>query len=525
MTLGDRIYNLRTRAGLSRDAVAQKCSVSSQSVQKWESDHAKPSVDKLIVLSQILNVSLDELLTGCGERAKEERHRSGVRPDYTSLHPWELYSEQLMTEFRQCSEEGLKIGEYEELFKAVSKLPNGEYKERLADVIYDIVSGAPSREDYDFYEPNDLESIKKCRAAVLPQRRSPDKKLLRDKISGAWYGRICGCFLGKPVEGIKSGELGILLRETGNYPMHRYIRHSELSDELLGRVGRWIDSGCYADLIKCAPADDDTNYTVLYQELIEKYGRDFTSRNVAEFWLDKQPKRAYCTAERVAFCNFVKGFVPPASAEYKNPFREWIGAQIRADYFGYINPGDPETAADMAYRDAVVSHTKNGIYGEMFAAALIAVAAVENDIKEAIVSALKFVPQKSRFVRSVMGVVGDFDAGLSESECFSKIHSRWNEYESHDWCHVLSNAEIVTAALLYGNGDYAKTVCRAVQTGFDTDCNAATAGSVIGMMRGISAVGNEWTSPLNGKLDTQIFGVGKADIGERIELTLKHIEK
>lgn len=524
MTLGNRIYDFRKKAGLTRDDVAQKCSVSSQSVQKWESDHAKPSVDNLIILSQILNVSLDELLTGCTERVRDEKRRAGVRPDYPSLHPWELYSEELMVEFRQSREEGIDIDEYEELFKAVSHLPGGEYKERIADVMFDIVSRTPLKKDYEFDEPSELDEIKMCRGTV-PEKRSVDKSRLRDKIAGAWYGRICGCFLGKPVEGVRNPELGILLRETENYPMHRYIKRSDLSDELLGRVGSWLGKNMYADISECAPADDDTNYTVLYQELIEKYGRDFTSKNVADIWLDRQPKNAYCTAERAAFCNFVKGFAPPASAEYKNPYREWIGAQIRGDYFGYINPGDPETAADMAYRDACVSHTKNGIYGEMFISALISEAAVENDIRKAILSSLNFVPQRSRFIRSVMTVVNDFDGGVSENECFSKIHSRWDEHEGHDWCHVLSNIEIVTAALLYGGGDYTKTVCRAVQTGFDTDCNAATAGSVIGMMKGISAVGREWTDPIHGKLDTQIFGVGKVNIDDRIELTLKHIEK
>ena len=105
------------------------------------------------------------------------------------------------------------------------------------------------------------------------------------------------------------------------------------------------------------------------EQVIEKYGRDFTPFDVSRAWLAYQPKDAYCTAERVAFCNFVKGFEPPESAIYKNPYREWIGAQIRADYFGYINPGNPELAAEMAWRDASISHTKNGIYGEMFVAA------------------------------------------------------------------------------------------------------------------------------------------------------------
>lgn len=80
MTLGNRIYDFRKKAGLTRDDVAQKCSVSSQSVQKWESDHAKPSVDNLIILSQILNVSLDELLTGCTERVRDENAGRASNP-------------------------------------------------------------------------------------------------------------------------------------------------------------------------------------------------------------------------------------------------------------------------------------------------------------------------------------------------------------------------------------------------------------------------------------------------------------
>lgn len=93
------------------------------------------------------------------------------------------------------------------------------------------------------------------------------------------------------------------------------------------------------DEVSAMPMDDDTNYVVLAQILVDTYGRDFTPYDVSRVWLDYQKKDAYCTAERVAYRNFINGYVPPQSACYQNPFREWIGAQIRGDYYGYVNPG------------------------------------------------------------------------------------------------------------------------------------------------------------------------------------------
>ena len=206
------------------------------------------------------------------------------------------------------------------------------------------------------------------------------------------------------------------------------------------------------------PVDDDTNYVVLAQEVVEKYGRNFTSYDVSRAWLTLQSKDAYCTAERVAFCNFVKGFEPPESAKYKNPYREWIGAQIRGDYFGYINPGNPEIAAKMAFRDVSISHVKNGIYGEMFVVAMLAVAACTNDIKDIILGGLAQIPYTSRLYEAVTVILSDFENGVSQKECFISIHKRYNEYDGHDWCHTISNAMIVIAALLYGNGDFGKSI-------------------------------------------------------------------
>ncbi len=267
-----------------------------------------------------------------------------------------------------------------------------------------------------------------------------------------------------------------------------------------------------------------TQITQLAQLIFEKHGSNFTSEDVAEAWVAYQPKDAYCTAERVAFCNFIKGYRPPQSAVRKNPYREWIGAQIRADYWGYINPGNPEKAAEMAYRDASVSHVKNGIYGEMFVAAMVATASVTKDVENIILSGLAQIPHTSRLYEEIMHIYGMYKDAVCQKEVFGYIHSHYNEGEGYGWCHTISNAMIVTAALLYGKGDFSKSICMAVETGFDTDCNGATVGSILGMVGGINSIGDVWKKPFNDTLDTSIFGVGKVSIAQRAEITIKHIE-
>lgn len=522
MTIGKSINKLRTNANMSQEQFADLFSVSQQSVQKWETDAATPELSKLVSIAKYFGVSLDALILGNGNRIVEElKSTREIKPQYQNLEMWEFYSSYILNEYRQSIEEGLDIEQYSEVFKAVSLLPNNEIKKKLGDVLFSVISGAKQIKDYKYTEPSDLDSIKELRAPY--SYNTSGIKDIEKKIKGAWFGRICGCMLGKPIECIRTDELIPFLKETDNYPMHRYIYKSELSNEILSKYKFSFASRMYADEIDGMPIDDDTNYTVLAQVLIEKYGKDFTPYDVSRVWLDYQPKNAYCTAERIAFRNFVKGYVPPESAIYKNPFREWIGAQIRADYFGYINPGNPEFAAEMAWRDASISHTKNGIYGEMFVAAMLAVAAETDSFEDIIKGGLAQIPCTSRLYESVVEVLNGFKNGVGQKEAFEKIHKKYDEYTDHGWCHTISNAMIVTAALLYGNGDYGKSICMAVETGFDTDCNGATVGSIIGMARGIDNITEYWTKPINDTLHTSIFGVGTVKISDRVQLTLKHI--
>lgn len=430
------------------------------------------------------------------------------------------YADGILTEYRQSRDEGLDIQKYEALFHEVGKMAAVDpYKIMLSDTLFEIVAEAPMREDYPFKEPSSLDEIRALRIPYpLNFSKEYTQEMLKEKISGAWYGRICGCILGKPAEGTRFAELQKFLKDSGNNPMYRYIKRADI------HYKSTIRTSCLADEMAFAPWDDDTNYVVIAQVLIEKYGRDFTSEDVLNVWLEKQPMSSYFTAEKTALLNYVNGLRPPMTAVFKNPYREWIGAQIRGDYFGYINPGNPEKAAELAYRDASISHVKNGIYGEMFVAAMLAAAAVTDDMEEIIRVGLSQIPSTSRFYASIDRLLSDYRNGVSREEIFRNIHTEWDDRDGYDWCHTISNAMIVAASLLYGKKDFGKSICMAVENGFDTDCNGATVGSVIGMILGENGIEDEWKIPVHGILETTVQGVGKRPVSDFVDRTIKHIQ-
>ncbi len=525
MHIANAVRTLREGAGYTQERFAELFGVSQQSVQKWESGAAVPELKKLVAIAKHFSVSLDALVLGNDRRTIESMQpKATLKPSYQNIPDWEFYASDLLTEYRQSTEEGLDLSVYEGVFSAVALLPKGEIKKKLGDVLFQTVLSAPSRAEFPFVEPSDLPSIQALRKPFRCdriQKCAPDQA----KVSGAWWGRICGCMLGKSVEGIHTDELIPFLKTTDNYPMRRYIYRKDLEKTDLQAYQFPLAAHAYADEIDGMPVDDDTNYVVLAQEIVQRYGREFTPSDVASAWLQSQSKDAYCTAERVAFCNFVKGFQPPESAIYQNPYREWIGAQIRGDYFGYINPGQPSLAAEMAWRDGCISHVKNGIYGEMFVAAMLAAAASTCDITEILQAGLAEIPHTSRLYQKVMSVFDGYRSGVSQSACFTAIHQEFDEFVSHDWCHVIPNAMIVTASLLYGWVDFGKAICMAVECGFDTDCNGATVGSVWGMAHGESAILKAWTEVFHNRLHTSIFGVGTVAISGRIQQTMQHMPK
>jgi ADP-ribosylglycohydrolase len=252
------------------------------------------------------------------------------------------------------------------------------------------------------------------------------------------------------------------------------------------------------------PEDDDLDYPLLNLLLLQRHGKGFTTADVARLWLDELPAGRAFTAERVAYRNLLLGIEPPRTARHRNPFREWIGALIRADVHGWTNPGDPAAAAEQAHRDATLTHTANGVHAAMFAAAVIAAATSgAHDVHACLATGLTVVPPGSRLARAVRHAIElaavheDFDTVVDE------LHAAHSA--TYHWVHAVPNTALIAAALTHANGDFTGSVCRAVSGGWDTDSNGATAGSVAGALAGSpAALPERWTAPLKNRLATSI---------------------
>lgn len=450
-------------------------------------------------------------------------------------------------ELRQLRDQGKDVSELEEEFeelKATIAPDNGgiERVEDRVDVVLSSIDSdrplehrdevnalldrareLPERANYPYNEPTDLESIRVERPDG-PRRLDVDSidELLEDRLYGAWLGRCAGCLLGKPVEGWSYEKIQSFLKATDQYPLTEYVR-SDIPEGTLEEFDIDPDgvfSSCINE-VEHMPEDDDTNYTVAGLSLLDNHGAKFTAEDVARFWMRNVPILRTHTAERVAIRNLANLIAPPESARHRNPYREWIGAQIRADPYGYVALGDPERAAELAWRDARVSHIKNGVYGSMWVAAMTAVAPFTESMTETIEIGLTEIPANSRLTDAITDVLNWYDEGIDYEEAVERIHDRWDDSYYHHWCHTISNAEIVAVGLLWGEGDLGRSMCRAVNIGFDTDSHCATVGSIVGMTHGASKLPEQWVDPLNDTIETGIDGYQRVPISRLAEDTLE----
>lgn len=380
-------------------------------------------------------------------------------------------------EAEQLATSGFLVGDLPD--EARRSAANGDLQ-RLRELEAELAR-APRDPDWTYDEPTD-EAVLGALAASA--RSVPvDGDSLNDRIRGAWLGRAVGNTLGKPVEGLPRAEIEAYLRAAGEWPQTGYL---PLLDPLPAGVGRLHPSaplataGNFVDV----PRDDDIDWTILNLFLLERHGPTLTTAHILAGWLDRIPFSQTYTAERAAYRNAIHGLQPPDTATMRNPYREWIGALIRGDAFGYVNPGDPARAASMALVDGRLSHVANGLYGEMWASAMVAAAFATDSAEVAIRAGLLVVPQGSRLAGTIRDVLTIHGTGVGEAEALDWVDVALGRYP---WVHTLPNAALIAIALLWGD-TFMESAAIAIAGGRDTDSTTATVGSVFGALHGADAI-------------------------------------
>ncbi|WP_146360242.1 ADP-ribosylglycohydrolase family protein [Arthrobacter yangruifuii] len=370
-------------------------------------------------------------------------------------------------------------------------------------------------------EPDEWNDI----AALLPPARpAPGTAVAFERVHGAWLGRSAGCLLGKPVEKIPREGIEQIARATGNWPISTYFTAAGLTRDLAERWpwNRRSAPTSLTENIEGMPEDDDLNFAILGLGLLEAHGGNLTTEHIAGAWLAALPAGRIFTAERAAYRNLLDARVIPDTARHHNPFREWIGALIRADVHGWVHPGDTRAAAASAWTDARLSHTRNGIYGEMWAAALCSASLAETSADAVLDAGDTVLPPASRLAAAVrLGRTTGRSLArgrLTEAGSLDLLH---REFDGMHWVHTLNNAALIACALQAYGEDFDAAVALAVAGGWDTDSVGATVGSVVGGLLGAGAIDEAWTAPLQDRIATSLPGGASRSIRDLAERTLR----
>jgi len=375
-----------------------------------------------------------------------------------------------VSEAEKYIEDGIKASE------------NKDYAQmhRLASKIFHELNIAKKIETHPYWKFTQYDSFEQYEKNVVLNKYQFDinSKEYEELNHIGWVAQICGGALGTAIEGYTKENLK---KAFGNITY--YVR-------------------------KPNTYNDDITYELAFIEALKIKGKDITSNDIAEQWIALVP--AGWSAEDRALKNLKLGIFPPLSGKLNNPYREWIGAQMRGVVCGMVAPGNCHEAARLAYMDGVISHHNNGVLGEVFNAVLCSLAYVKKDIKEILVEAMNAIPKDSEYYSII-----DFAYNASKEtnnweEAWAKCEKKLERY---NWIHAYPNAAAEVIALYFGEGDFDKTMNIMAMQGYDVDCNAAQIATVIAIASR-KHVDKKWSDPIGDDLITYMRKIKKISIKE-----------
>ena len=321
-----------------------------------------------------------------------------------------------------------------------------------------------------------------------------------ERVYAGVLGKIIGVYLGRPFEGWS---------------------YDQIMTEL-GEIWYYVHEQRHVPLIV---TDDDITGTFTFLRALPDYGNrpDITPQQIAQTWLNYIIEQRTIlwwggfgqSTEHTAFLRLKRGIPAPQSGSIAlngSIVAEQIGAQIFIDGWAMVAPGDPELAADLARRAASVSHDGEAMYAAQMIAAMEAQAFVEPDLPKLIDTALAFIPGDSVIYRMTNDIREWHTRFPDWHQAREQIVAHYGYDKFGGNCHVVPNYALIHLGLLYGGDDFQKSLMITNTAGWDTDCNSANVGCLLGIKNGLSGIdaGPDWRGPVADRLYLPTADGGRA---------------
>lgn len=296
---------------------------------------------------------------------------------------------------------------------------------------------------------------------------------LRDRIEGGWAGQMVGVSFGEPTE--------------FQY-LERIIEPAALP--------LWAP-----ERVASALQQDDLYVEMTFAEVLDEKGLDATTE---EFGAMFREARYRLWHANLAARRALRRGVPAAESGTPryNVHANDIDFQIESDFIGLMSPGLPAASNELCRRVGRVMNHGDGIYGGMFVAAMYTAAFFETDPRAVVEAGLAALPPESPYARAIADVLSWSDSHPEDWEAtWRLIEDTWNGREPCPQGALTPfnidaklNGAYIALGLLYGRGEFRRTLEIATRAGQDSDCNPSSALGILGVMKGFSGIPETWSS-------------------------------
>ena len=309
-----------------------------------------------------------------------------------------------------------------------------------------------------------------------------NKAEYRDSVYACWLGKNIGGTMGTPYEGT-----------------HEYL-----------------DIKGFASEAGAPLPNDDLDLQLVWLHAVEQIGsRAVNASTLGEFWLSFLPP--HWNEYGIGKINMKRGLIPPLAGDYNNIWKHSNGAWIRTEVWACMAPACPDLAAKYAIEDAKVDHGMGeGTYAAAFVASMQSAAFVVKDVRKCIDIGLSQIPENCRTYDSIRMAIDLYDAKTPIKDARNAIQKR-NADIGNGWFEAPSNVAYAVLGLLYGEGDFKKTMIYAINCGDDTDCTGATVGSTLGILGGMSVIPEDWMAHIGDDIVT--ISINRGDVCRKVPAT------